>query len=222
MTNSELGRWSSGAVFVVGVAYVVALAVGFATRGLSAPIIDPLLAVMEVLTPLAALCLLVMMGAIYGRAPSERKVIGSIALAFMILTTGTTNAVHFVELTALRQLGSAGLVWPSIAYALELLAWDVFLGFSLVFAAFTFAGTGRERRVRSGLLACGLLCLVGVIGPAVGNMRIQLIGVFGYAGVLPLVCLLLANLFRADAWTVPLRPEQGPLISVGSGPGKLR
>lgn len=199
MPNSELGRWSSCAVFLVGIAYAVALGIGFATRGLTTPIIDPLLAVMEFLTPLSAFFLLVMMGAIHGRASSEKKAIGSIALAFMILTAGTTSAVHFVELTALRQLGSAGLVWPSTAYALELLAWDGFLGFSLVFAAFTFARAGRERRVRNGLLVSGMLCLIGLIGPAVGNMRIQMIGIFGYAVVLPVVCLLLANLFRADA-----------------------
>ena len=118
MSNSELGRWSSFAVFLVGLAYIVALVIGFATRGLSAPIVDPLLAIMEVLTLIAAPLMLVMMAAIHGRASDERKTIGSLAFAFMLLTTGTTSAVHFVNLTATRQLGSALLVWPSPAYAL--------------------------------------------------------------------------------------------------------
>ena len=48
--SSVAGQWSSFGVFLVGVAYGVALIVGFTTRGLSAPIIDPLLAVMEALT----------------------------------------------------------------------------------------------------------------------------------------------------------------------------
>ena len=199
LTNDAVGRWSSFAVFLVGAAYIVALAVGFTTRGLSAPIIDPLLAIMETLTLIAALPMLLMMAAIHGRASGERKTLGSVAFAFMILTTGTTSAVHFVELTAMRQLGTAGLVWPSPAYALELLAWDVFLGLSLTFAAFTFEDTGRERLVRRGLLACGILCLIGVIGPLVGNMRLQLVGVFGYGGLLPVVCLLASRLFRGDS-----------------------
>jgi hypothetical protein len=197
--NSELGRWSSFAVFLVGLAYIVALIIGFTTRGLSAPIVDPLLAIMEILTLIAAPLMLVMMAAIYGRASDERKTTGSLAFAFMLLTTGTTSAVHFVNLTATRQLGSALLVWPSPAYALELLAWDVFLGLSLVFAAFTFQGSGR---VKSGLLVCGLLCLVGALGPAVGNMRLQLIGVFAYGGVLPVVSLALSRTFRDEAGTV--------------------
>jgi len=164
MSNNVVGRWSSFAVFLVGAAYIVALVIGFTTRWLPAPIVDPLLAIMETLTLIAAPLMLVMMAAIHGRASDDRKTAGSVAFAFMILTTGMTSVVHFVELTAMRQLGSASLVWPSPAYALELLAWDVFLGLSLVFAAFTFEDSGRECRVRRGLLVCGMLCLVGVVG----------------------------------------------------------
>ena len=177
---------------------MIALVVGFATRGLSAPIIDPLLAIMEVLTLVAAPLMLVMMSAVHRRASDDRKPLSVIAFTFMTLMAGTTSAVHFVELTALRQLGSAGLVWPSAAYALELLAWDVFLGISLVCAAFAFENSGRERSVRRGLLACGTLCLLGVAGPAVGNMRLQLMGVFAYGGMFPFVCLVLSRVFRAD------------------------
>ncbi len=198
MSNSEMGRWSSFAVFLVGVAYIVALIIGFTTRGLSAPIVDPLLAIMEVLTLIAAPLMLVMTAALYLRASDERKTTGLLAFAFMVLTTGTTSAVHFVNLTAKRQIGSALLVWPSPAYALELLAWDVFLGLSLVFAAFTLKGSGRETGVKRGLFVCGLLCLVGAVGPAVGNMRLQLIGVFAYGGLLPVVALGLSRVFRGE------------------------
>ena len=100
-----------------------------------------------------------------------------------------------MELTAARQLGEGGIVWPSRAYAAELLAWDVFLGLALLFAAPVFEGGGPERAVRRGLLACGALCLAGAVGPAVGNMRLQLVGVLGYAVVLPVVSVLLARVF---------------------------
>jgi uncharacterized membrane protein YhaH (DUF805 family) len=203
MTNSHVGRWSSIAVFAVGVAYFVALAVGLATRGLSAPIVDPLLAIMEMLTMIAALALLLMMAAIHGRASADRKTAGVIALSFMVLATGATCVVHFTELTAVRQLGTAMLVWPSTAYALEVLAWDLLLGLALLFAAFTFAPSGRELPVRRGLILCAALCLLGLAGPIVGNMRLQLIGVFGYAVVLPILCLLLSREFGADVSSQP-------------------
>ncbi len=198
MTYGLLGRWSALSVFLIGVLYAGALVVAFATHGAHEPVVDPLLAIMEGLTLISAPLMLVMVAAIHGRASRERRTVSTIALAFMILATGTTCAVHFVELTALRQLGTASLAWPSPAYALELLAWDLFLGLSLVFSGVSLGNSGRERRVARGLVLAGAMCLLGLLGPAIGNMRLQLVGVLGYGGVLPVVALMLATLFRDD------------------------
>lgn len=200
MTTNQLGRWSAFGQFLIGIAYFVALTIGFAVYG-SAPIVDPLLAVMEVLTLVSAPLLVVMMAAVHGYAPPDRKTHSLIALAFMILVAGTTSAVHFAELTALRQLGSAGIAWPSAVYAVELLAWNLLLGLSLLFAAPVFEDSGLQGRIRLGLLICGALCLLGVIGPAVGDMRLQLVGVFGYGFILPVVCFMLSTFFRGDPGT---------------------
>jgi hypothetical protein len=193
---SRLGSWSALALFLIGLAYIAVLAVGFARHGLAEPIVDPVLAIMEVLTLISAPLLIVMMAAVHGYAPAERRTYSLLALAFMTLAAGMTSAVHFVELTAVRQLGSGGIVWPSASYAVELLAWNLFLGLSLLFAAPTFPGSGLEARIRRGLVIGGALCVAGVVGPAVGDMRLQLVGVLGYAGVLPVVSFMLARLFH--------------------------
>ena len=98
----------------------------------------------------------------------------------------------------MRQVGAAGIVWPSRTYAAELLAWDVFLGLALVFAAPVFEGGDGERAVRRALWLCGGLCLVGTVGPLVGDMRLQLPGILGYAGVLPVLSFLLARRFARE------------------------
>jgi hypothetical protein len=195
MTANRLGFWSCAALVGIGVAYALALAAGFTRHGLREPIGDPVLAVMELLTLLSAPPIVVLMAAVHDCATPSRKLYGLTALAFATLCAGTTSAVHFVELTAARQMGGGGIAWPSRVYATELLAWDVFLGLALVFAAPVFDRRGPERGVRGGLLACGVLCLAGAIGPAVGNMRLQLVGVLGYAVVLPGVSVLLAKVF---------------------------
>ena len=195
MSANRLGFWSATTLVGIGLGYILALATGFARHGFQEPIADPVLAIMEVLTLLSAPAIVILMAAIHDRAALGRKIYGVAALAFGTLCAGTTSAVHFIELTAARQLDGGGIVWPSRLYAAELLAWDVFLGLALVFAARVFDGAGPERRVRRALSICGALCLVGTIGPAVGNMRLQLVGVVGYAGVLPVVPFLLARLF---------------------------
>ena len=179
----------------IGVAYIVALAAGFARHGFREPITDPELAVMANLTLLSALALLIVVAFIHDVAPPDRKIYGLIAVAFATLFTGITCAVHFLELSAGRQLGNAGIVWPSRSYAAELLAWDVFLGFALLAGAASLAITGVERTVSRLAAACGGLCVIGIVGPIVGSMRLQLIGVFGYAVLLPILALRLMRTF---------------------------
>jgi hypothetical protein len=199
----RLGAWSASAICVLGVAYLVTLAVGFASVGLATPIVDPVLAVMEVLTLLSGPVLVVLMAAVHAYAAPKYKVHGLVAFAFMVLMAGLTSSVHFVELTAVRQSATASLTWPSTAYALELLAWDLFLGLSLLFAAPVFTAGKLEGAVRVGFYVAGTLCLVGILGPTSGDMRLQFIAVVGYAGVLPAVCLLLALLFRRSWHAAP-------------------
>jgi hypothetical protein len=191
---NRLGFWSSAVLAGIGVGYAIVLGAGLARHGLREPITDPILAIMEGLTLASAPAIVTLMAAIHERASHERKVYGLAALAFGTLCAGTTSVVHFIELTAVRQIESAGIVWPSRTYAAELLAWDVFLGLALLFAAPVFSREG-ERAVRVGLWLCGALCLAGTIGPATGNMRLQFIGVLGYAVVLPFVSFLLARVF---------------------------
>src|SRR3977135_4127468 len=97
---NRLGGGSASALCAIGAAYVIALAVGFTTAGFAKPILDPVLAVMEILTLLSAPILVVLMAAVHAYAPPDHKIHGVIAIAFMVLLAGLTSGVHFVELTA--------------------------------------------------------------------------------------------------------------------------
>jgi hypothetical protein len=195
-TAARIGFWSGATLFVVNVAYAGVLVVGVARTGLSEPIVDPILAVMEVLTVVAALLFVVLIGAIHGHAPPGHRTLSLLALVFAAVMAGLTSAVHFVALSAGRQLGTASLVWPSVPYAVELLAWDVFLGLSLLSAAPIFGGSGLERATGWAMGITGTLCLLGIVGPSSGEMGWQVIGIVGYAVALPVVCLLSTLVFR--------------------------
>lgn len=193
---NQLGMRTAFGLFVVGIIYAITVAIGMYTAALTNPIVDPILAIMELLTLVAATLLVILMSTIHCKASPERKVYSSIALAFMVLAAGLTATVHFIGLTALRQTGMEGIVWPSAIYAVELLAWDVFLGLSLVFAAPVFQGDGLNRNIRIALIITGVLCITGTLGPATGDMRLQFISVLGYGIFLPVVWLMIARYFQ--------------------------
>lgn len=198
MTATRLGVRSAATTVIIGLAYVAVLAAGFARHGLDEPITDPILAIMELLTFASALPLLAVFVAIHALAEPGRRLAATLTLCFGAMFSFATMAVHLVELTAGRQLGGRGLVWPSTTYAVELLAWDFLLGAALVLAADAIGADEGTRGLRRWMRVTGALCIAGLIGPAVGDMRLQLIGVFGYAVLLPVVAWQLARWFRAE------------------------
>lgn len=206
---SRIGFWAATGLALIGAAYAVAVGFGIADAGLTDPIGDPVLAVMEIITMVASPLVVLLMAAVYGIAGRDRKALGLTALAFGAIMAGLTSAVHFTALTAGRQIGVAVLQWPSTAYAVELLAWDVFLGLSLLFAAPVFVGAGVFAAARWSLAITGALCLAGTIGPITGSMALQRIGILGYGVGLPVSCVILARVFRrhAEMEASPLGPR---------------
>jgi hypothetical protein len=74
---------------------------------------------------------------------------------------------------------------------------------SLMMAAQVFKSTGLKSGVRWGMIVAGTLCLAGTLGPATGQLHIQYFGIAGYSCALPVVCTLLAILFRAERDSEP-------------------
>jgi hypothetical protein len=60
--------------------------------------------------------------------------------------------------------------------------------------------------LRVALVIGGLLSLAGVFGPALGNIDFRWIGQVGYEAVFPVVCLLIALVFRQTAPSAPSSP----------------
>lgn len=195
---NRTGYFSSIGLMVVGAAYLVVVAAGISQAGLDDSIVDPTLAVMEALTLLSAPLVVALMASVYETSSRDRKVFGVMALVFSGIMAGLTSGVHFVALTAGRQTDFTALEWPSTLYAVELLAWDFFLGLSLICAALVFIGSGIETLVRRSLLTAGILSLLGSIGPIFGDMALQRIGIIGYGVVLPIAALVLSRFYRRN------------------------
>jgi hypothetical protein len=192
-------------VSFLGTVYAVVTALGFLSLpSPNDPIGDPYVSVMEGLIILMAPLLVVCMVVVHAYAAPEAKAYSLAALALMSILAGLTSTVHFVILTvgdAIEVAGSpwgsllVSFRWPSVAYAVDILAWDWFFALAMLCAAPVFRGRGLPAGVRLLMVVSGVLSLVGLIGVPLGDMRYRNIGIVGYGLVAPAAFLLLGVVF---------------------------
>ena len=195
--HRALGRVASWAVFFLVVVYAVVLILGFLS--LKSPqdqIGDPYFTLMELLIILMMPFMVISMIAVHEYATPDAKAYSFTALAFMIVMAVITSGLHFVILTVSRQIEAAGFTlaplffsfeWPSVAYALDILAWDWFFALSILFAVPVFKDSGIEKTLRYFMIGTGILSLIGLFGVPLAIMNVENwfvvrnIGIVGYS-----------------------------------------
>jgi hypothetical protein len=203
--DRRVAIWSALGTFFFGVLYAPTLVAAFVSAGnVKDPLTDPFLGILEVQIILMSPLMVVTMVAVHGYAPRGARMYSLSALGFMILCAGVTTGVHFVELSVARRIDPASMPgysqlfaweWPSVLYALDIVAWDWFFGLSMFLAALVFKGGKLHTSVRACMILSGTLSIAGLLGAALGDMQLRGIGIVGYAVVFPVVCLLLAVVF---------------------------
>lgn len=191
-------------VVAISIAYAAIMVAGFVSLGnLSGPLPDPYLGVAEVLILVMAPAMVVLMAAVHACAPVRLRLFSLLAFGWMLVAACLTMTVHVVELVVARRVDPAAVpgfarlfdfAWPSMLYAVDVVAWDLLLGLSLLCAAFVFTGH-RYRAVRRGLMVSAALCLAGLVGPATDVLAWRGIGILGYVVAFPAACLWLSRAF---------------------------
>jgi hypothetical protein len=164
-SHRMLGSAAAAGVSVLLTAYLVTLIFGFLSLASPQdPIGDPYFSILESLIVVIAPLMVIVMVAVHAYASPKARMYSLTALACMILMAGITCSVHFVILTVSRPIESAGFpwgslffsfTWPSVAYALDILAWDIFFALSMLCAAPVFTAGRLERTVRALIVASG-------------------------------------------------------------------
>jgi hypothetical protein len=72
--------------------------------------------------------------------------------------------------------------WSSVAYALDILAWDISFALSMLFAAPVFRGSRLAAWIRTLMIASGVPALAGLSGVVAGDMQLRNIRIVGYVG----------------------------------------
>jgi hypothetical protein len=204
-TARRLGIFSATATFILIFAYAVTLVMGLMSlESPQEPIGNPMFTILEVLIIIMMPAMVALMVAVHAWAPMHAKTLSLTSVVFMGLLAGLTCSVHFVILTLSRQPKFTeqswlplvlSFNWPSVVYALDILAWDIFFALSMLFAAPVFRGSRLAAWIRALMIASGVLALAGLSGVVVGDMQLRNIGIVGYVGVFLVVAALLAVLF---------------------------
>ncbi len=201
--TARFGVAAALATLVLQIAYGVVLVGGLmALSSPDQPIPDPYFTAMEGLILLIAPAMLALMVAIHAAAPAGRRPYALLAVACTTVMATLTAAVHFSVLTLARHPAFAGhddllaFRWPSVVYAIDILAWDVFFALAALAAAAAFPGPGLAAAIRALLVASGLVAFAGLAGVAAGDMAIRNIGIVGYGLLFPVASGLIALHFR--------------------------
>ena len=200
-----------GVVSAIGCTLLIGVYAAILVAGMSSlesqqqPIGDPFFSLLEIIIIVLAPLMVVLMGAVHAWAPIEAKASTLLAVVFAGLLAGVTCSVHTVILLVGRHAAASGVAglpmffsfaWPSVPYALDILAWDVFFALAVLFAAPAFSERGLASWIRALLIGSGALALAGLAGIATGDMGLRIIGVVGYVGVFPVATVLMAILFH--------------------------
>lgn len=201
----RIARFSCWVTFVLGIIYFIITILGFLSlNSPEEPIGDPYFTMMELSIMLVAPSNAISLIAIHYCTSPKDKIYSFISVFFMFLMVVISSCLHFVILTLGKQseilkISDIDLVlsfkWPSVVYALDILAWDWFYGISILFLAPIFRKNGLEKVIKVLITICGILCLAGLLGVPSGNMQVRNIGIIGYGFIAPIIFLLIAQNF---------------------------
>ena len=193
------------AVAVLCLAYAAILAIGLVTLPApDQPIQNPWFSAMEVLILGIAPAMVTLTVGLYANAAAERKSFAMLSVLFVSMCAVVTCCIHFTVLALSRHPAFVGtswaplvfsFKWPSVAYALDILAWDLFFALSAMFAALAVQGSGIASLVRYLLFGSSAFAFIGLAGVPLASMSIRNIGIIGYAVIFPVAALLLALMF---------------------------
>lgn len=207
--NIRLGMVAGIAVAFLSIVYAIALGIGLLTLpSPDQPIQNPWFTVMEVLILLIAPAMVVFTVGLHSWAQADRKSLSLLSVIFTSMFALVTSCVHFAVLTLSREPTFKedtwstlvfAFQWPSVVYAMDILAWDIFFPLAALCAAGAVHGVGLAGLARNLLFGSAALAFVGLAGIPMGNMNIRNIGIIGYVVLFPIATVMLAVVFKREA-----------------------
>lgn len=158
----------------------------------------------EIATIVSAPFVFLFLGTILSECVSDKIIFKYAAIVSMSGCVFMTTIAHFVNLTITRPLIEQGVdvplyfqigQWPSLEMALDYLAWGLFLGIALICTSLTITKK-QKLALKSTTFTCGIMCIIGFLGPVINIIDLWYIAVLGYTFGLIAMCILQIHYHR--------------------------
>ena len=200
----QLGFWSSIYIAILGVLYLLLLAVNFATEGFAFPPNQTVQLSGGIITFLTVPGLLVQFTAIRYAKDWENQIFGSLGMTFITLFAATVSINRFVQLTVIQQGGGSQdlarflpYASGSIMFALEMLGWGFFSSLAALSVAALFYGSRINISIRWLFVTYALFSCTSVIG-YMTELPITAAAFIAWGPILLALAVLLAVYFRNE------------------------
>ncbi|NJK64409.1 MAG: hypothetical protein HC921_18500 [Synechococcaceae cyanobacterium SM2_3_1] len=203
-----MGVFAGLALALLSIVYAIILCIGLLTLpSPDQPIQNPWFTVMEALILLIAPAMVAFTVGLHSWALRDRRSLSLLSVIFMSMCAVVTACVHFAVLTLSREATFRdadwntlvfSFQWPSVVYAMDILAWDIFFPLAALCAAGAVHGIGLAGIARRLLYGSATLALIGLAGVPMDNMNIRNVGIIGYVVLFPIAAALLAIVFQSE------------------------
>ncbi len=207
-STRRFGLVAALALVAVNVVYTVVLGIGLLRLpSPDTPIQGPVFVALELLILAIGPLLVAVAVAIHAWAEADRQIYSLCGVVGMSLTALLTSSVHFVILTISHQATMTAwpalplllsFTWPSVTYALDILAWDVCFPLGALALAMVFRGSRLHTWIRWLLVASAGLAFAGLSGVLLDDMAWRNLGIVGYGVMFPVAVGCIARRF----WSV--------------------
>jgi hypothetical protein len=144
----------------------------------------------EVMIMLSAPIMLVILVSILENAEENKKGWKIIAIAFMVCTTVITTVAHYTNVISNN-------ITRMEFQPNDTLAWGFFMGLAFIFASLTLPSKIAElKKIKGLIMICGILCLLGLIGPITNIIFLWFISVAGYGIGTPIICAKMISFYK--------------------------
>jgi len=188
----KVTRTISYSVILIVIIYLAVVGMFLATKS------TLFLTLWEIATIISAPFVFLFLGTILSECASDKAIFKYVAMISMSGCIFMTTITHFVNLIVTRPLIEQGVdvplyfqigQWPSLEMALDYLAWGLFLGVAFICTSFTISQK-QKAFLKATVFICGVMCIIGFLGPVMNIIDLWYIAVLGYTLGLIVICIL--------------------------------